>query len=591
MKKYLYLTTLLLVILTVLSCTNNVDKTKFITFCEQSNFERTPGYDQTIDYCNLLASSSNKINLLSIGTSPQGRDIPLLIVDKDGLTSVKKIRSKGRAIVLAEACIHAGEPDGKDGGLMFIRDLALYDEYPGLLDNVTFLFIPILNVDGHEDFGEHYRINQNGPVEVGARFTAQRLNMNRDFIKADAPEMRAFLKLYNEWNPEVFIDIHVTNGADFQYVSTYGLDQCGFLTSNMLEWSKNCFEKELLSKMKEDGYPIFPYFSTRNIPGKGITVFPSNFPPQYSNGYASANNRIGLLVENHIYKPYKERVIASYLYLKNSMQIVSDNKDALMQEIAKADATLSSESFIKDSLPLSFVEDFTSTAEIEYLGWKDIEEKSDLSGAIWRYSDRNSPVTYKYHYVNSYKEALKVQLPKQYIIPSEHLDVIELLDIHGIKYSRLEEDTEIRVESYIFNKSKWSEVPYEGRITLNAQYDTKNETIQYHQGDVIVNTAQPKLKVIAHLLEPLSPTSLLYWGFFNSFVRAPSEFYIRLNYMEVKGREMLEKDPAIRAEFEMLKATDKKFANDPNAILSFFMKKVRESVEVGVNRYPVGRVL
>ena len=235
-------------------------KDKFLTHYEKNAFNKTPRYDETVEYSKMLAQSSGLVTYKSMGISPQGREIPLLILDKDGLSTPEQIRAKGRVIVLAEAAIHAGEPDGKDAGLMLIRDIAIHGKHREILDSASLLFIPIINVDGHEDFGSHYRINQNGPEEVGARFTSQRLNMNRDFIKADAPETRALLALYGEWMPEVFIDIHVTNGADFQYVSTYGLDHCGFLAEPMLNWSKNIFEKELKSSMERAGYPIFPYF-------------------------------------------------------------------------------------------------------------------------------------------------------------------------------------------------------------------------------------------------------------------------------------------------------------------------------------------
>ena len=175
--KFFAITTL---VCCIISCTGNSAKTddeKFLTYYEKHGYNETPRYQETIDYSMMLANESSKINYISIGVSPQGRDIPLLIVDKNGYTSPEKIRNAGRVILLAEASIHSGEPDGKDAGLMFIRDIAIFDKYPGILDKVSFLFIPIFNVDGHEDFGAHYRINQNGPEEVGARFTAQRYNL------------------------------------------------------------------------------------------------------------------------------------------------------------------------------------------------------------------------------------------------------------------------------------------------------------------------------------------------------------------------------------------------------------------------------
>ena len=578
----------------LMSCTGrsiDVNDEKYLTYYEKHNYNETPRYKETMEYTMMLAQESPKVNYMSIGVSPQGRDIPLLIVDKNGYTSPEKIRKAGRVIVLAEASIHSGEPDGKDAGLMFIRDIALFDKYPGILDNVSLLFIPIFNVDGHEDFGAHYRINQNGPIEVGARFTAQRYNLNRDFIKADAPEMEAFLNLYAKWLPELFIDFHVTNGADFQYVSTYGLDQCGFLTPNMLEWSQNIFEKQLLDRMAADNFPIFPYFTMRNVPDFGVGILPDNFPPQYSNGYASANNRLGLLVENHIYKSYKERVDISYLYMKHSMDILGENAKELAAEIKKADDFVASSEFRKEPQPLMFRHDMKNSTPTEYLAWKDTTVISNLSGGKWTYYDYNSPITLTYPLFTSYEATSFVDVPEAYIIPSEQLRTIELLNIHGLQYYRLKEDKEIEVESYHFKNTEWARNVNEGHITLSTDYDTKVEKIKYHKGDVIVPTSQPRIKVALHLLEPKSSTSLVFWGEYINFMRAPNEFYIRLNYMEVKGREMLAKDPELKKEFEHKKATDPAFAKDPNAILQFFMTKVRESVELGINRYPIGRIM
>ena len=564
---------------------------KFLTHYEKNNFNRTPRFDETVAYCKLLSDNSKMLNFITIGKTPQGRDIPLLILDKDGLTDPQAIRAKGRAIVLAEAAIHAGEPDGKDAGLMLMRDIAIYNKYPGILDNVTLLLIPIINPDGHEDFGSHYRINQNGPEEVGARFTSQRLNMNRDFIKADAPETRALLKLYSKWMPELFIDIHVTNGADFQYVTTYGLDHCGFLESSMFKWTKEVFEKELNKRMEQSGYPIFPYFEFNSYSNPRAGVLPDNFPPQYSNGYASANNRIGMLVENHIYKPYKERVTSAYNIIKHSLEIVGKNAGHLINLTKESDNNIASARFRTDSLPLLFTHDLKDSIIVDFLAWADKSEISSLSGAKWTYSDRSAPITVKMPLFTSYKSELKIKLPEAYLIPKEQIETINLLDVHGITYEILTGDSEYNVETYRFINPKWSQFPYEGRITLTTDYTTQKEKVTYKKGDIKVTTSQPKVKILAHLLEPKSPTSLVYWGFYNLWARPSTEFWIRLNYMEVKGREMLEKDDALRAEFESKKANDPEFASNPNAILQFFMLKVRENVEPNANRYPVGRLM
>lgn len=560
----------------------------FLTYYELSGNTKTPRYKETIDFCKKLDSASTLISLVKIGTSPQGRDIMMLIADSDGETDPAKIRAKGKAVILAEACIHAGEPDGKDAGLMLLRDLAIYGKNKELLKNVTLLFIPIINVDGHEDFGVHYRINQNGPEEVGARFTAQKINMNRDFIKADAPETQALLKIYNRWLPELFIDIHVTNGADFQYVSTYGLDQCGYLPSNVFDWSKSVYEKELKSKMMKEGFPLFPYFDYKEWGDVSKGIYPSTFTPQYSNGYAASQNRIGLLVENHIYKPYKQRVEASYKILEHSLEIVSKNSKELISIIKDADNYIASKEFRKQPYILSYTEDFTDSTYVDYLTWQTKTVKSDLSGADWTYFDHESPVNGKVKMFTKFLPEYTTVLPDKYIIPSELASTIDLLNLHDIKLQKATKDTVLTVSAYRFSNYKWSETPYEGRNTLTTQFNEKSEQVLVRKGDYLLDMNQPKAKLAANILEPAASSSLLFWGFYNAYVKAPNEFWISLPYMEIKGREMLAKDPALKLEFEE-RLKDKQFASNPKEILNFFYLKVRKQAESVSDRYPIFR--
>ena len=225
------------------SCTEQPIKEDFTTDCEKSGFVKTPRFAETMAYFEKLADYSSMVNVTSFGKSSQGRDLLLVLVDKDGLQDPVQIRQKGRVIILIESCIHAGEPDGKDASMMFLRDMIVEKKNIDILDDVSFLFIPVFNVDGHEDFSATNRINQNGPEELGTRNTAQLLNLNRDFLKADAPEMRAWLKLYNRWMPELFIDVHVTNGADFQYVMTYAIENRGsIMEEGLRQWSLNVYE-------------------------------------------------------------------------------------------------------------------------------------------------------------------------------------------------------------------------------------------------------------------------------------------------------------------------------------------------------------
>jgi hypothetical protein len=575
---------------TLLSCQH--PKGDFTTCCEQSDFQRTPRYDETIDFCKRLAKASRYAKFTSFGTSPQGRDLPLLIIDKNRNFTPNAVRKTDNAVMLVVANTHAGEPDGKDAGLIFLRDLLIHQKNIEILDNVTILFIPIWNVDGHEDFSSLNRINQNGPEELGTRLTAQRLNLNRDFLKADAPEMQHWLDLYHRWLPEFMMDIHVTNGADFQYVTTYGLDvRSENIETHVRNWAKNVFEPIYNEQMTAAGFPVFPYFSPFNWNHVDVGILVGAYAPQFSNGFTGAMNRVGILVENHIYKPYKERVEATYEMLRVCGEILNKEHRSLRKSIARSDQMVASAEFRKNPMPLSHQTSRTDSVIVDFLGWAKKTDISDLSGAEWTRHDHQNPITKQVGMFAMPIVQKSVQLPEAYIIKPELLDVMRILDLHHIRYTHLNHDTTISVETYRFTNVQFGTRQNEGRINATPEYTTQTEDVFYPAGSVVVSMNQPRARIIAHLLEPNGPTSLVHWGFFNTYIQPVTEFWINLGYMEIKGREMLAKNHELRKTFENKRATDKAFANDPQAILQFFMTELRKNVEPNANLYPIGRIV
>ena len=579
-------------LLMCVSCTQSYVREDFITDCEKSGFVKTPRFEEMMAWFRKLEDFSPMVNVGSFGTSPQGRNLSMIIVDKDGLQDPEKIRAKGRVIILIESCIHAGEPDGKDASMIFLRDMIVDKKNIDLLDDVSFLFIPVFNVDGHEDFSATNRINQNGPEELGTRNTSQYLNLNRDFLKADAPEMRAWLKLYNRWMPELFIDVHVTNGADFQYVMTYAIENRGtIMEEGLRQWSLNIYEKRLNERMEQVGYPIFLYASFRkyNAPESGILI--DIFDPRYSEGYAASRNRLGLLIENHIYKPYEQRVKATIEAYIASARILAENKESLVKAIAQADKVVSSPEYRQKPMDLTFQATNKDSVWVDYLSWARDTVKSDLSGADWVRHNYDKPITLKCPLITSYEPTSSLQLPEAYILMPQWTDVIELLDLHDIKYTRISKPKQVEVETYRYTKAIFSTRQSEGRIpVLKTEYTTQKETLMVPEGSVLIDMNQPNGRLAGWLLEPSAPGSLVYWGFFNQVVQAPNEFWIRLPYMEEKGRELLAKDPALKAEFEERKK-DPKFANDSQAILNFFYEKVKKSAHQNNELHPAWRVL
>ncbi|MBN2424022.1 MAG: M14 family metallopeptidase [Calditrichaceae bacterium] len=555
------------------------------TLYEQSIHKQTPRYQETIGYCQKLAVSSPWVKYRSFGKSPQGRDLPLLIVNKRGNFKPQDVHRSANIVFLIQACIHPGESDGKDAGLMLIRDMVITKELEHLLDNVTVLFIPIFNVDGHERFSAYNRINQNGPEEMGWRTTAQNLNLNRDFLKADAPEMQYWLKLYNEWLPDFFADCHVTDGADYQYPITYKIDQHGIMDQSLIDWVELNYLPPLLNAMEKDGYPTIEYvsFKRNHDIESGMTTWAA--PPGFSDGYAAIQNRPGLLIETHMFKDYKTRVSATYAMLKHTIEILNDNPVHLKQQINIVDQITLSAAFREDSLAIDYRQVNDSTM-IDFLGYQYLKLKSDLSGGDWyRYTD--IPKTFRIPFYNKMRPSVKVRLPEAYVIPAEWDEVIQRIQLHGIKIHRIKSEKKLMLHTYKFTNAVWSAQPYEGRHPLRVETEPIVFERIYPPGSVLIDMNQRTAKVIANILEPRARDSFVYWGFFDAVFEQKE--YVESYVMEERARIMLASDEDLKKDFDNKRKTDKTFAQNPGAILMWFYQKTPYWDQMR-DIYPVGKI-
>ncbi len=583
MKKSIILILFLLLIVSL-----SAQKADLTTFYEKSGYKETPRYDETIEYCKKLENASPWVKYEHFGISPQHRELPLLIIDKKRNFTEEAVHRSGNAVLLVQACIHAGEPEGKDAGFTLLRDIISQPKMAALLDHVTILFIPILNVDGHERFGKYNRINQNGPVEMGWRTTANNLNMNRDFVKADAQETKDWIKLYNKWLPDFFIDCHTTDGADYQYVITYGLETNGNTDVALANWQKNVYLNQITPMMNKSGNPIFPYVMFRNWHDPRSGLRSGATPPMLSQGYTIARNRPGLLIETHMLKDYKTRVEGTYKMIENTLRILNVEYQNLQKLIKDADNYCSSDEFRKTPFALNFKNSMTDSIMVDYLGVEYTVEKSDLTGGEWFKYNNKKPTTFKIPYFNKVYATDSTLLPKAYIIGPEWSDVIERIKIHGIKTEVLQEPKTMKVQSYRFKNMKWAETSYEGRQQLTA-FDMENieEERTYPAGSVIVPMNQATAKIIACIFEPKASGSFVSWGFFNAIFEQKE--YTESYVMETMARQMMLDNPELKKEFELKKATDVEFAKDPRAILNWFYSK-SPYWDNRLNVYPVGRI-
>lgn len=557
---------------------------KWLTKYERSNFLETPRYEETIRYSKMLAYASDFIHYTTFGISPQGRDLPLLIADKNKNFTPESVKKSGNAILFIEACIHPGESEGKDAGFMLLRDILIHHKYPELLENTTILFIPVFNVDGHERFNAYNRINQNGPKEMGWRTTANNYNLNRDFTKADAPEMQQWLKLFNQWMPDMFIDIHTTDGADYQYQLTYAMHIQGDMDKAHTHWQNN-YLKNIEKKLLYDDILIFPYVSFRRWHDPRSGLVRRMHSPRYSTGYSASQNRPALLLETHMLKNYKTRVYATYHLLRHTIAIIDKEHEKLKQININADQK--AEQLAGKEFDLDYYISQKDSTTVKFKGVDYDIVYSDLTGGDWiQFTDK--PKEYELVLFEKLKSAAKVQLPEAYIVPVEWQEVISRLDLHDINYEILEKDTTITIETYKFSDIQFANFPFEGRqMVRNFQYKKIKYEKNFIKGSVIIPVNQRSAKLIAHLFEPLGPDSFLKWGFFNTIFERKE--YVETYVMEKMAREMIQENPHFKDEYEEAVREKPEYYNSQwNKLFWFFERTPYWDQQKDV--YPVGRI-
>ncbi len=554
---------------------------------ERSGYLRTGRYAETVQYCQRLAQASPWVRYERFGKTPQGRDLPLVILSRDGAFTPEAARRSGKAIVMIQSGIHAGEIDGKDASLILMREIAITKERAAVLDHAVILVIPIFNVDGHERFGPYNRINQNGPEEMGWRVTAQNLNLNRDYMKADAPEMQAWLKLFNAWMPDFFVDCHVTDGIDFQYDVTFEMEPYPNADRVLAGWYERTYIPRMIADVQTAGHLIAPYVVARedNDLSKGLVYSASG--PRLSTGYCAKQNRPALLIETHMLKPYRQRVSATHDILVSTLSFVNENVTSLHRVIADVDARAKAMADAPDRpfLPLRY----ELTPAFHLVPFKGVVtrfEPSEISGAVRRiYTPEPQDTVIPYFDV--FRVTDSVRLPAAYAIPQEWTAVIERLRWHGIRMLRLSRDTDMEVSAYRLKDPKWQERPFEGRHAVRFTPEVLHERHHLPAGTVIVPTDQRRAVLLAGLLEPSAPDALVGWGFFDAIFEQKEygESYV----LETLAREMTAKDPALKKAFDAKVASDTVFAKNPYARLNFFYQR-SPYWDATLGMYPVVRI-
>jgi hypothetical protein len=539
----------------------------WLTHAEKTEFRETGSYAGCVEFYRRLAEASRFARLEEIGRTSEGRPLYVLIASRDRAFTPAAARRTGKPVVLLQNGIHAGENGGKDAAMMLLRDLLVTRRLEKLLDSVIVLSIPVFNADGHERVSPWNRINENGPREMGFRVTARRLNLNRDYLKADAPEMRAWLRLYTQWLPDLLIDNHVTDGGDAQYDVTVAAHTEQDIAPPVGAWVKNQFLPDLFRRLESLGHVPGFYIEGRAAGGKALAVMTAS--PRYSTGYAAAQNRAALLVETHSLKSFRTRVWSHYDIMRASLERVAETAAALRRASLEADRL---QAAVAPGTPV-FLEGTPAGEGEPYVlrGMKAEQVPSPVSGGtVARYTAEKADQ--QVILVRTLAPKVAPPAPHGYIVPREWPEIIELLALHGVEMIPLEQPAEGEFGTLEFSDVRFAAAPFEGRfrvLSFAAAARTVRRAVA--AGSVYVPVAQRAGKVAMHLLEPEAPDSAVRWGFFLP-VFEQKEYFSEFVF-EPFARKMLEMNAQLRAEFEEKLKADSAFASSPRARLQWLYQR------------------
>lgn len=555
------------------------------TTAERTKWERTGRYAEAVELCHAYAKAfSAKVRCIELGKTPEGRPMVALVASADGVLDAAAAREKKRPVVLFQGGIHAGEIDGKDAGFEALRMLLADEHGKGHLAKVTAVFVPVFNPDGHERFGANNRPNQVGPKEMGWRTNAQNLNLNRDYAKADSPEMQAMLRLLGEWEPIVYVDLHVTDGAKFRHAIAYLVEPILAGPEELRPLARDLRE-DVRKRLDRAGHlPVvefYPSFEVDDDPTSGFAAYVA--PPRFSTAYWAARNRIGVLVETHSWKDYATRVRATRDAVLATIESVAKRGPAMLEAAAKAEASarrLGGTTFalVSDATP--------KTRTIDFLGYAYETKPSAISGAPRIVYDEKKPQVWKVPFRDDVVPVVTAALPRGgYVVPPVHAAwVRERLRVHGIEFREAAPGAR-EVEVFRATKTGFGAAPYEGRQTLKVEGAWTRERQEIPAGSLFVPIAQKNARLVAHLFEPAAPDSFLAWGFFNAHFERKE--YMEAYVAEEVAREMLA-DPAVKAAFDANVAADADFAKSPAKRLEFFYRR-HPSWDERLDLYPVFR--
>ena len=579
---------LLLVCLIMIGIQGCQDKTTpktasdYQTYFEQTQGLETPTYAQVIAYYQRLADDFDTVKMYDMGTTDSGEPLHLVVfLGKNALNNTHD-QLGDLPFLLINNGIHPGESDGIDASMMLLRDLAL-----GLTaapEHISIGVIPVYNIGGALNRNSGTRTNQNGPEAYGFRGNAKNFDLNRDFVKSDTKNAIGFSEIFHKLSPYWFIDTHVSNGADYQYTLTHLFTQHNKIGGALGDYIDQSLMPDLETRLAEKGWPITPYVNVFNqSPEEGFTQFMDH--PRYSTGYTALFHTAGMMVETHMLKPYKQRVMGTYALLTEFIALADQQVD----HVARIRQETTRRFSPGQSYTMDWTVDTTRATKRSFLGYEALKKPSEITGFDRLFFDRDKPYERTIEYRNSFRAQKEVVIPHYYIVPQAFDQVIKRLQANGIEMTQWTTAQIVDAEVYFINDYKTGPRPFEGHYLHSAtSVDTKQQLFTIRPGDWVIPVDQWGARYLLEVLEPEAVDSFFNWNFFDTILQQKEGFspYV----WEDLAKVFLADHPAIKQDFLAKKTSDQGFANNWYAQLDWLHKQSIH-YEAAHLRYPVVRVM
>jgi len=552
----------------------------FTTTFEKSEGKKTATYPEVIQYYEDLSAVYSSVKVEEMGETDSGLPLHLAIFSSNGDFDLENLR-KDHSILFINNGIHPGESDGIDATMMLFRDLA-QDSIP-VPENTVIVTIPVYNIGGALNRNTGTRTNQNGPESYGFRGNARNYDLNRDFIKADTKNTRSFYEIFHYVKPDVFIDTHVSNGADYQYSLTHLFTQHNKLGGDLGKYLHQDLMPGLKQSLEEKDWDITPYVNVFNeVPEKGFSQFMDH--PRYSTGYAALWNTLSMMVETHMLKPYDQRVWGTYELLRSMIELTDEDSESIRKLRAAANDSFRR----KNVYEFNFEADSSRVTRLQFKGYEGEMIKSEVTGYERLRYNRDAPFTKEVDYYNNFVATRQVEIPRAYILPQAWWEVRELLELNGVEMTALEKDTVMTAQVYRIEDYKTSQSAYEGHYPHSeTRVSSSRRNVKLRRGDFLIPTDQPAIRYILETLEPEAVDSFFNWNFFDSVLQQKEHFspYV----FEDMALQLLEENPDMEDAFEDLKDSLPEFRNSWYAQLDWIHKQSKHYEPTHL-RYPVYRL-